>query len=53
MGTFHATCVRILRRENQSLPSYDSDFVIFDTDDQRQALVVKGVAGRLGTGHWT
>ena len=38
MGTFHATCVRILRRENQSLPSYDSDFVIFDTDDQRQVV---------------
>ena len=38
MGTFHATCVRILRRENQSLPGYDSDFVIFDTDDQRQVV---------------
>jgi len=38
MGTFHATCVGILRRENQSLPGYDSNFVIFDTDDQRQVV---------------
>jgi DNA helicase-2/ATP-dependent DNA helicase PcrA len=36
MGTFHATCVRILRRESDSLPGYDSNFLIFDTDDQRQ-----------------
>jgi DNA helicase-2/ATP-dependent DNA helicase PcrA len=38
MGTFHATCVRILRREWESLPGYDRDFVIFDTDDQRQVV---------------
>ena len=36
MGTFHATCVRILRRESENLPGYDSNFLIFDTDDQRQ-----------------
>lgn len=36
MGTFHATCVRILRRENENLPGYDANFLIFDTDDQRQ-----------------
>jgi DNA helicase-2/ATP-dependent DNA helicase PcrA len=36
MGTFHATCVRLLRRESDSLLGYSGDFVIFDTDDQRQ-----------------
>ncbi|MGD2078310.1 MAG: UvrD-helicase domain-containing protein [Chloroflexota bacterium] len=36
MGTFHATCVRILRRESDVLLGYSRDFVIFDTDDQRQ-----------------
>ncbi len=36
MGTFHATCVRILRRESDNLQNYGADFVIFDTDDQRQ-----------------
>lgn len=38
MGTFHATCVRILRRESEALIGYGSDFVIFDTDDQRQVI---------------
>ncbi len=38
MGTFHATCVRILRRESEELAGYESDFVIFDTDDQRQVV---------------
>ncbi|MDX1614969.1 MAG: UvrD-helicase domain-containing protein [Candidatus Promineifilaceae bacterium] len=38
MGTFHATCVRILRRESDELPGYDGDFLIFDTDDQRQVV---------------
>ena len=38
MGTFHATCVRILRRESKALTGYDSNFVIFDTDDQRQVV---------------
>jgi DNA helicase-2/ATP-dependent DNA helicase PcrA len=45
MGTFHATCVRILRRESGELQGYDRDFVIFDTDDQRQ--VVKAVLKEL------
>jgi len=36
MGTFHATCVRILRKESGQMPDYDNDFQIFDTDDQRQ-----------------
>jgi DNA helicase-2/ATP-dependent DNA helicase PcrA len=38
MGTFHATCVRILRRETNDLPFYDRDFVIFDTADQQQVV---------------
>jgi DNA helicase-2/ATP-dependent DNA helicase PcrA len=33
LGTFHATCARILRREAEILP-FNSNFVIFDTDDQ-------------------
>jgi len=33
LGTFHAICARILRREASSLP-FESNFVIFDTDDQ-------------------
>jgi DNA helicase-2/ATP-dependent DNA helicase PcrA len=36
MGTFHATCARILRRESDNLTGYGRDFVIFDTDDQLQ-----------------
>ncbi len=38
MGTFHATCARILRRETDNLTYYDRDFVIFDTTDQRQVV---------------
>jgi DNA helicase-2/ATP-dependent DNA helicase PcrA len=33
LGTFHATCARILRREAENLP-FKSNFVIFDEDDQ-------------------
>jgi len=33
LGTFHATCARILRREVEFLP-FNSNFVIFDEDDQ-------------------
>ncbi len=33
LGTFHASCARILRREAEHLP-FDANFVIFDTDDQ-------------------
>ncbi|HIE25615.1 MAG TPA: DNA helicase UvrD, partial [Anaerolineales bacterium] len=38
LGTFHSVCARILRREMMHLP-YDSNFVIFDSDDQQ--VVVK------------
>ncbi len=33
LGTFHAACARILRREAAYLP-FDQNFVIFDDDDQ-------------------
>ena len=37
IGTFHATCARILRTEYDFTP-YDQDFVIYDTDDQLNAV---------------
>ncbi|MFN3742813.1 MAG: ATP-dependent helicase [Anaerolineales bacterium] len=37
LGTFHALCARILRREAEHLP-FDSNFVIFDTDDQERVI---------------
>jgi DNA helicase-2/ATP-dependent DNA helicase PcrA len=44
IGTFHATCARILRREAEHLP-ITSDFVIYDTRDQES--VVKQALKRL------
>lgn len=38
IGTFHATCARILRREADNLEGYNTDFVIFDRDDQMQVV---------------
>ncbi len=40
MGTFHSTCARILRRESAALAQlgYSQDFVIFDSDDQRNVI---------------
>ena len=38
MGTFHATCARILRQESEHLRGYQKDFVIFDTADQQQVI---------------
>ena len=37
LGTFHSTCARILRREAEKLP-VNSDFVIFDADDQQSIV---------------
>jgi DNA helicase-2/ATP-dependent DNA helicase PcrA len=34
IATFHATCVRILRREISHLPGYTRSFVIYDASDQ-------------------
>lgn len=38
MGTFHATCARLLRRETDNLINYGRDFVIFDTADQLEVV---------------
>jgi DNA helicase II / ATP-dependent DNA helicase PcrA len=38
VGTFHAICARILRRESDNLDYYARDFVIFDRDDQLQVV---------------
>ena len=37
LGTFHGTCVRILRRHAEAL-GYPRTFMIYDTDDQRSLL---------------
>ena len=37
LGTFHATCARILRREADFLP-FTRDFVIMDADDQKALI---------------
>lgn len=37
IGTFHATCAMLLRREHQATP-YGQDYVIYDTDDQLSAI---------------
>ena len=44
--TFHATCVRILRRDIDKLKDYTPAFTIFDTTDQ--AVVVKEALKKLG-----
>lgn len=41
LGTFHAMCARLLRREINYLP-YRSNFVIFDADDQ-ESLVKRAI----------
>jgi len=45
VGTFHAVCMRILRRDIERL-GYDRSFVIYDTDDQ--ATVIKSCIEQLG-----
>ena len=44
LGTFHSICARVLRREAEHLP-IESNFVIFDTDDQER--IVKTVIREL------
>ena len=44
VSTFHATCVRILRRYADRL-GYDNNFTIYDTDDQK--TVMKEVCKKL------
>ena len=38
IGTFHATCARILRREIEVLGGWTRDFTIYDTHDRNQLL---------------
>ena len=38
IGTFHATCARILRREIETLGPWTRDFTIYDTSDKNQLL---------------
>ncbi len=45
IGTFHATCVRILRKHIHLL-NYDNSFVIYDTADQQ--ILMKHVMEDLG-----
>ena len=45
VGTFHAICVRMLRRDIERL-GFDRSFVIYDTDDQ--ASVIKSCIETLG-----
>ncbi|MDF1513047.1 MAG: UvrD-helicase domain-containing protein [Anaerolineae bacterium] len=45
LGTFHATCARILRREADSI-GFSPDYVIFDSADQ--VSVMKQVVKELG-----
>lgn len=45
VATFHASCVRILRREIDRL-GYDRSFVIYDSDDQQN--LVKSCLEQLG-----
>lgn len=37
VSTFHSTCVRILRRYIDRL-GYDTNFTIYDTDDQKSVI---------------
>ena len=36
--TFHSACVRILRREIDTLPGYNRNFVIYDSGDQQSLM---------------
>ena len=45
VGTFHAACVRILRK-NIHLLNYENTFVIYDTADQQ--ILVKQILNELG-----
>ncbi len=45
IGTFHATCARILRREAELMP-FSADYLIFDADDQRSLM--KSIVREMG-----
>ncbi|WP_374686555.1 ATP-dependent helicase [Promineifilum sp.] len=52
MGTFHAICARLLRREVDNLTHYQRDFVIFDTADQLQVVKQALAALNLDDKRW-
>ncbi|HKX46594.1 MAG TPA: UvrD-helicase domain-containing protein, partial [Planctomycetota bacterium] len=46
VGTFHATCARLLRREIDALPPFTRDFSIYDTHDRN--VLLKELVKELG-----
>ncbi len=50
VGTFHALCARILRRRGPAV-GVDHDFIIYDDDDQQQAM--KAILKDLGVERFT
>jgi len=51
IGTFHSTCLRILKREINKLDGYSRDFIIYDDADQikliRDCMVRLNIGERL------
>ncbi len=52
LGTFHALCVRILRR-HAALAGLESNFTILDTDDQLRLIKQVAETANLDTRKWT
>lgn len=48
IGTFHSTCLRILKRDINKLDGYNRDFIIYDDGDQIK--LIKDCMGRLNIG---
>jgi len=48
IGTFHSTCLRILKRDINKLDGYNRDFIIYDDADQIK--LIKDSMGRLNIG---
>jgi len=48
IGTFHSTCLRILKREINKLDGFNRDFIIYDDADQIK--LIKDCMGRLNIG---
>ncbi len=48
IGTFHSTCLRILKRDIHKMEGYNRDFVIYDDSDQLR--LIKDCMGRLNIG---
>ena len=48
IGTFHSTCLRILKRDINKLEGYSRDFSIYDDSDQLK--LIKDCMGRLNIG---